>query len=263
MRNTTNQEISPELKEKIDTLQTMIDKGQRIVFFGGAGVSTESGIPDFRSADGLYHQKYRYNPETILSHTFFIQKAEEFYEFYRDKMIVTNVQPNITHRFLAKLEEAGRLSGIITQNIDGLHQAAGSKRVIELHGSIHRNYCMNCKKFYPLSSMTGQEPVPHCDCGGILKPDVVLYEESLNENDINTALALISQADVLIVGGTSLSVYPAAGFIRYFKGEHLVLINKSQTPYDANADLLIQAGLGDVFSRLTIADKQEKEPSQK
>lgn len=252
MEITMNQEISSELNEKIAVLQTIIDSGQRIVFFGGAGVSTESGIPDFRSADGLYHQKYKYNPETILSHTFFTRKPEEFYEFYRDKMVVTNVQPNITHQFLAKLEEAGKLSGIITQNIDGLHQAGGSKNVIELHGSIHRNYCMNCKKFYPLSSMTGTEPVPHCDCGGILKPDVVLYEESLNENDINKALALISNADVLIVGGTSLSVYPAAGFIRYFQGEHLVLINKSSTPYDSNADLLIQAGLGEVFSRLEI-----------
>lgn len=247
-----SQEITSELKEKIDTLQTIIDNGQRIVFFGGAGVSTESGIPDFRSADGLYHQKYKYNPETILSHTFFMKKPEEFYEFYRDKMVVTDVQPNVTHQFLANLEQTGRLSGVITQNIDGLHQAAGSKNVIELHGSIHRNHCMRCKKFFPLSAMTGPEPVPHCDCGGILKPDVVLYEESLDENDINTTLALISHADVLIVGGTSLSVYPAAGFIRYFNGEHLVLINKSSTPYDSNADLLIQAGLGDVFSRLSI-----------
>ena len=245
--------ITPELQEKIDALQTIINKGKRIVFFGGAGVSTESGIPDFRSADGLYHQKYKYNPETILSHSFFMQKPEEFYEFYRDKMVVTDVKPNITHLFLAKLEEAGKLSGVITQNIDGLHQAGGNKAVIELHGSIHRNYCMKCKQFAPLASMLGSEPVPHCACGGILKPDVVLYEESLKDNDINTALALISHADVLIVGGTSLSVYPAASFIRYFQGEQLVLINKSSTPYDNNADLLIQAGLGEVFSRLTIA----------
>lgn len=244
--------ISPELEEKLGQLQSILDQGKRIVFFGGAGVSTESGIPDFRSADGLYHQKYKYNPETILSHSFFMQKPEEFYEFYRDKMVVTNVEPNITHLFLAKLEEAGKLSGVITQNIDGLHQAGGSKNVIELHGSIHRNFCMQCKKFHPLSSIIGSEPVPHCACGGMLKPDVVLYEESLKDHDVDTALALISHADVLIVGGTSLSVYPAAGFIRYFQGEHLVLINKSSTPYDANADLLIQAGLGDVFSRLTI-----------
>ncbi|MBR6643456.1 MAG: NAD-dependent protein deacylase [Lachnospiraceae bacterium] len=244
--------ISPALKDKIEQLQTILDNGRRIVFFGGAGVSTESGIPDFRSADGLYHQKYKYNPETILSHSFFVQKPEEFYEFYRDKMVITDVKPNITHTVLAKLEAAGKLSGVITQNIDGLHQAGGSKQVIELHGSIHRNYCMKCHKFHPLSAMTGPEPIPHCACGGILKPDVVLYEESLKDNDVDTALALISRADVLIVGGTSLSVYPAAGFIRYFQGDHLVLINKSSTPYDNNADLLIQAGLGEVFSRLEV-----------
>ncbi len=245
-------DISPELKEKIEALQTILDNGKRIVFFGGAGVSTESGIPDFRSADGLYHQKYKYNPETILSHSFFVQKPEEFYEFYRDKMVITDVKPNITHLFLAKLEEAGKLTGVITQNIDGLHQAGGSRQVTELHGSIHRNYCMRCNKFHPLSAMTGPEPVPHCGCGGMLKPDVVLYEESLKDEDVNTALSLIANADVLIVGGTSLSVYPAASFIRYFQGDHLVLINKSSTPYDNNADLLIQAGLGDVFSRLEV-----------
>lgn len=250
-----NSNITPELESKIKTLQTILDNGTRIVFFGGAGVSTESGIPDFRSADGLYHQKYKYNPETILSHSFFMQKPDEFYEFYRDKMLVTNVEPNITHRFLAKLEEVDKLSAVITQNIDGLHQAGGSKQVIELHGSIHRNFCMKCNKFHPLSAMTGKEPVPRCDCGGIIKPDVVLYEESLKDNDVDTALALISHADVLIVGGTSLSVYPAASFIRYFQGDHLVLINKSSTPYDNNADLLIQAGLGDVFSRLTITSQ--------
>lgn len=244
--------ITPELKEKIETLQAILDNGKRIVFFGGAGVSTESGIPDFRSADGLYHQKYKYNPETILSHSFFMQKPEEFYEFYRDKLVVTDVAPNVTHKFLAKLEEAGKLTAVITQNIDGLHQSGGSKHVIELHGSIHRNYCMKCKKFHPLSAMTGTEPVPRCECGGILKPDVVLYEESLKDPDVEAALAHISNADVLIVGGTSLSVYPAAGFIRYFAGDHLVLINKSSTPYDNNADLLIQAGLGEVFSRLTV-----------
>ena len=243
--------ITPELKEKTERLQTILENGKRIVFFGGAGVSTESGIPDFRSADGLYHQKYKYNPETILSHSFFMQKPEEFYEFYREKMIVTNVEPNITHKFLAKLEEAGKLSAVITQNIDGLHQAGGSKNVIELHGSIHRNYCMKCHKFHPLSAMIGSGPVPRCECGGIIKPDVVLYEESLKDNDVDSALAHISNADVLIVGGTSLSVYPAAGFIRYFAGDHLVLINKSSTPYDNNADLLIQAGLGEIFSGLT------------
>ena len=245
--------ITPALEDKIKSLQTILDAGKRIVFFGGAGVSTESGIPDFRSADGLYHQKYKYNPETILSHSFFLQKPEEFYEFYRDKMIVTDVRPNVTHKFLAKLEDAGKLTAVITQNIDGLHQAGGSKNVIELHGSIHRNYCMKCKKFHPLTAMTGKEPIPRCECGGILKPDVVLYEESLKDHDVEAALAHISHADVLIVGGTSLSVYPAAGFIRYFSGDHLVLINKSSTPYDNNADLLIQAGLGEVFSGLDIA----------
>lgn len=245
--------ITPELKEKIDELQSIITNGKRIVFFGGAGVSTESGIPDFRSADGLYHQKYKYNPETILSHSFFLQKPEEFYEFYRDKMVITGVEPNITHRFLAKLEEAGKLTGVITQNIDGLHQAGGSRTVIELHGSIHRNYCMKCRKFHPLSALLGSEPIPRCDCGGIIKPDVVLYEEGLKDNDVDTALSLISNADVLIVGGTSLSVYPAASFIRYFNGDYMVLINKSSTPYDTNADLLIQAGLGEVFSRLTVS----------
>lgn len=244
--------ICPDLPEKIKLLQTILDNGTRIVFFGGAGVSTESGIPDFRSADGLYHQKYKYNPETILSHSFFVQKPEEFYEFYRDKMIVTNVEPNITHRFLAELENTGKLSAVITQNIDGLHQAGGSKNVIELHGSIHRNFCTKCKKFYPLSSIVTGDKVPRCECGGIIKPDVVLYEENLKDSDTDTALTLISAADVLIVGGTSLSVYPAASFIRYFKGDHLILINKSSTPYDDTADLLLRAGLGEVFSRLTV-----------
>ena len=238
--------------EKIKQLQQIIDTSNHIVFFGGAGVSTESGIPDFRSADGLYYQKYDYPPETILSHTFFMEYTKEFFKFYRDKMIITDVKPNITHLFLAKLEEAGKLSGIITQNIDGLHQLAGNKKVTELHGSIHRNYCMKCHKFYPLSTVANEKDIPYCDCGGIIKPDVVLYEESLKEEDINIALSLLSTADTLIVAGTSLSVYPAASFLRYFEGKHLVLINKSATPYDKNADLLIQTGLGEVFSKLTI-----------
>ncbi len=241
-----------ELERKIRTLQSVLDTDKQIVFFGGAGVSTESGIPDFRSADGLYHQSYRYPPETILSHTFFLEKPEEFYEFYRNKMAVTGFLPNVTHSFLAKLEAAGKLTGIITQNIDGLHQAAGSKRVIELHGSIHRNHCLNCHKAYPLSAITGTTGIPRCKCGGIIKPDVVLYEESLNSNDIETALSLISEADTLLVAGTSLSVYPAASFLRYFQGNHLVLINKTATAYDSNADLLITAGLGEVFSCLTV-----------
>lgn len=241
-----------ELDEKIQQLQSILDAGKRIVFFGGAGVSTESGIPDFRSEDGLYRQKYRYDPETILSHTFFIEKTSEFYEYYRDKMAVTDVLPNVTHKFLVSLETAGKLAGIITQNIDGLHQAAGSKKVTELHGSIHRNYCMNCHKFHPLSVIKGSPDIPHCDCGGIIKPDVVLYEESLKDADIETTLSLLSSADVLIVAGTSLSVYPAASFLRYFSGKHLVLINKSATAYDSHADLLIQAGLGEIFSKLKI-----------
>jgi len=241
-----------ELDEKIKYLQDIITYSRRIVFFGGAGVSTESGIPDFRSEDGLYRQKYRYNPETILSHTFFMEKTEEFFEFYRDKMAITDVHPNVTHCFLANLEEKGKLIGVITQNIDGLHQAGGSKQVTELHGSIHRNYCMDCHKFFPLSAIKESTGIPHCDCGGIIKPDVVLYEESLKEEDINRAISLISSADTLIVADTSLSVYPAASFLRYFEGKHLDLINKSATAYDANADLLIQAGLGDIFSKLKI-----------
>lgn len=238
--------------EKINQLQQIIDTSNQIVFFGGAGVSTESGIPDFRSADGLYHQKYKYEPETILSHTFFIKHTEEFFEFYRDKMVVTNVQPNITHLFLAKLEQAGKLAGIITQNIDGLHQMAGNKKVTELHGSIHRNYCMKCRKFHSLSTITQNTGIPYCDCGGIIKPDVVLYEESLKEEDIDITLSLLCNADTLIVAGTSLSVYPAASFLQYFHGKHLILINKSATPYDKKADLLIQTGLGEVFSKLKI-----------
>lgn len=240
------------LSQKIEELQHIIDTSSRIVFFGGAGVSTESGIPDFRSEDGLYHQTYRYPPETILSHSFFMQKTEEFFAFYRDKMIVTDVEPNITHRFLAELEQSGKLLGVITQNIDGLHQAAGSKHVIELHGSIHRNTCMRCLKAYPLSAVQTADGVPRCECGSIIKPDVVLYEESLNEQDITAAVSMISSADTLIVGGTSLSVYPAASFLRYFDGSKLVLINKSATPYDGNADLLIQVGLGEVFGALHV-----------
>lgn len=241
-----------ELTKKIEQLQHIIDTGRRILFFGGAGVSTESGIPDFRSEDGLYRQKYRYSPETILSHSFFMQKPEEFFTFYRDKMIFADAKPNTTHLFLAELEKAGKLGGIITQNIDGLHQAAGNTNVIELHGSIHRNTCMHCLKQYPLSVIQNSEGVPRCECGGIIKPDVVLYEEGLNEQDMNTTISLMQTSDVLIVGGTSLSVYPAASFLRYFCGEHLVLINKSATPFDENADLLIQAGLGEVFGALHI-----------
>ncbi len=239
------------MNELIEKLTKWVEKSSNIVFFGGAGVSTESGIPDFRSVDGLYHQKYSYPPETILSHTFFLQKTEEFFDFYRDKMIYPAASPNTTHEKLAEWEKAGKLSGIVTQNIDGLHQMAGSKKVFELHGSIHRNYCMKCRKFYSLEEIMNSTGIPLCkECGGIIKPDVVLYEEGLDSEVIDQSVRAISSADLMIVGGTSLSVYPAAGMLQYFQGEHLVLINKSPTPYDKNADLCIQAGLGEVFSRL-------------
>lgn len=234
----------------------IIKNSDNIVFFGGAGVSTESGIPDFRSVDGLYSQKYDYPPETILSHTFFMNHTEEFYKFYRDKMLITGAKPNVTHLALAGLERAGKLKAVITQNIDGLHQAAGSKTVYELHGSVHRNYCMKCGKFYPLSAVSDSEGVPECSCGGIIKPDVVLYEEGLNDETVSRSIDAIANAEVLIVGGTSLSVYPAAGLIRYYGGNKLILINKSPTPFDSNADLLINKGLGEVFGK--IIKEEEK-----
>lgn len=232
------------------TLQEIIDDSRRIVFFGGAGVSTESGIPDFRSADGLYSQQYRYPPEQIVSHTFFTQYPEEFFRFYRDRMIFTDAQPNAAHKKLAELEQAGKLSAVITQNIDGLHQSAGSKKLIELHGSVHRNYCMKCGKFYPLSAVTESEDVPTCECGGKIKPDVVLYEESLKTEDIQNAVFEIENADTLIIGGTSLVVYPAAGLVRYFKGKYIVVINKSAL--DAEADLVINDSIGEVLGQLTV-----------
>lgn len=232
------------------TLQEIIDKSQRIVFFGGAGVSTESGIPDFRSADGLYSQKYDYPPEQIVSHTFFVRRPEEFFRFYRDRMIFPDVKPNAAHLKLAELERAGKLSAVITQNIDGLHQAAGSKKVIELHGSVHRNYCMKCGKFYPLSAVTETDGIPVCDCGGKIKPDVVLYEESLKTEDIENAVDEISKADTLIIGGTSLVVYPAAGLVRYFNGKYTVVINKSAL--DADADLVINDSIGKVMEQLIV-----------
>lgn len=235
------------LQDKIKLLNMWIHESNNIVFFGGAGVSTESGIPDFRSVDGLYHTVYLNPPETILSHRFFIDKTEEFYKFYRDKMIYTQAKPNITHLKLAELESMGKLRCVITQNIDGLHQEAGSNKILELHGSVQRNYCMDCGKEYDLDFIKVSEHVPVCSCGGIIKPDVVLYEEALNDRILSEAVLRISQAEVLIVGGTSLSVYPAAGLIRYYKGDKLVLINKSTTSYDKDADLLIQAGLGEVF----------------
>lgn len=232
------------------TFQEMIQESNNIVFFGGAGVSTASGIPDFRSVDGLYHQKYDYPPETILSHSFFLKNTDYFYRFYRDKMIYPNALPNAAHRKLAELEQAGKLKAIVTQNIDGLHQAAGSKNVFELHGSIHRNYCMKCGKFYNLDDVKNSEGIPRCTCGGIIKPEVVLYEECLDDDCLNGAVAAISRADMLIIGGTSLVVYPAAGLIRYFPGKHLVLINKSETPADRNADLAIHRDIAEVFSEL-------------
>lgn len=239
-----------ELQEKLEQFAVWLSESRRVVFFGGAGVSTESGIPDFRSVDGLYHQKYEYPPETILSRTFFRRRPEDFFRFYWDKMIYEAAEPNVTHRALAALEREGRLTAVITQNIDGLHQKAGSRRVLELHGSVLRNYCMKCGRFYPLEEMkrrAGEALIPYCDCTGIIKPDVVLYEENLNEEILSEAAERISEADMLIVGGTSLSVYPAAGLIRYYPGERLVLINKSETPYDSRADLVIHAGLGSVF----------------
>ncbi len=234
------------------TLQEIIDDSKRIVFFGGAGVSTESGIPDFRSADGLYSQKYKYPPEQIVSHTFYVHNTEEFYRFYKDRMIFPDAKPNAAHLKLAELEAAGKLSAVITQNIDGLHQAAGSKNVIELHGSVHRNYCMKCGKFYPLSIVTESEGIPLCGCGGRIKPDVVLYEESLKDEDIENAVLEISKADTLIIGGTSLAVYPAAGLVRYFQGKHLVVINKSEISADRNAELVINDSIGKVFAEIEV-----------
>lgn len=235
------------------TLQQIIDESNNIVFFGGAGVSTESGIPDFRSVDGLYHQKYDYPPEEILSHTFFERHTEYFYKFYRDKMLCLDAQPNAAHLKLAELERAGKLSAVVTQNIDGLHQKAGSKNVLELHGSTLRNYCVQCGRFFTAEYMVNTSGIPHCDeCGGLIKPDVVLYEESLDSNVINAAVAAISSADCLIVAGTSLVVYPAAGFIRYFKGRHFVLINKTPTSADSLADLVIHDSVGKVLSEIKV-----------
>ena len=238
------------MNEKIAQLQTMIDESSRIVFFGGAGVSTESGIPDFRSVDGLYNQKYDYPPETILSHTFYRSLPEEFFRFYRDKMIYEDAKPNEAHKFMARMEKEGKSLGVVTQNIDGLHQAAGSEKVYELHGSIHRDYCERCHKFYGLEKIKNSEGVPTCECGGRIKPDVVLYEEGLDDGVVYQAVKAIREADTLIVCGTSLSVYPASGFIRYFSGEHLILINLSATPYDSVADLVIHAKVGEVLSQM-------------
>ena len=238
------------MEEKIEEFKKMIKESNNIVFFGGAGVSTESGIPDFRSKNGLYNQKYKYPPEEILSHTFFMTHTEEFFEFYKAKMNSLKYQPNTTHKKLAELEKEGKLKAIITQNIDGLHQKAGSKNVLELHGSVMHNYCMKCGKEYSAEYVFNSFGVPKCECGGIIKPDVVLYEESLNEETLEKAVEAIEEADVFIVGGTSLTVYPAAGLIRFYKGNKLVLINKDETPYDGRANLVIHEGLGKVFENV-------------
>ena len=238
-------------------LQQIIDQSRRIVFFGGAGVSTESGIPDFRSVDGLYHQKYDWPPEEILSHTFLMNRPDEFYRFYRDKMLPLEAQPNAAHRKLAELERAGRLSAIVTQNIDGLHQKAGSKTVLELHGSIHRNRCMSCGKAYAPEFIRDSEGVPTCGCGGRIRPEVVLYEEGLDDDVVASALHHIRRADTLLVAGTSLTVYPAAGLLRYFRGQHLVLINRDATPLDSQADLVLHEKVGEVLSRLTVTPVED------
>lgn len=235
---------------KLETLKTWVQESNRIVFFGGAGVSTESGIPDFRSVDGLYHQKFDYPPETIISHSFYERNPAYFFRFYREKMLPLGFEPNITHKVLAKWEQEGKLLAVVTQNIDGLHQKAGSKKVYELHGSVLRNYCTRCGKFYSAEFVKNALGIPRCSCGGIVKPDVVLYEEGLDEQTIAGSVKAIRSADMLIVAGTSLTVYPAAGLINYYRGNRLVLINRDETPYDGNADLVLHESLGDVFSQL-------------
>ena len=241
------------MDQLLEQLQNWIDGSRSIVFFGGAGVSTESGIPDFRSVDGLYNQQYKYPPETILSHTFFERNTEEFYRFYRNKMLFPAAKPNAAHLKLAELERAGKLRAVVTQNIDGLHQAAGSVNVYELHGSVHRNYCMKCHAFYGLDFVMEQDGVPRCPvCGGLIKPDVVLYEEALDQETIEAAVLAISRADMLIIGGTSLAVYPAAGLVRYYRGDKLTLINKSPTPYDMEADLVINKPIGAVLGAIRV-----------
>lgn len=236
--------------EAIEQLKKIIKESDNIVFFGGAGVSTESGIPDFRSVDGLYNQKYDYPPETILSHTFYRRHTAEFYRFYRDKMLCLDAKPNMAHLKLAEWEKSGKLKAVVTQNIDGLHQAAGNKKVLELHGSVLRNYCERCHKFYDAEYILRSEDVPECECGGSIKPDVVLYEEGLDSDVISEAVSFISNADVLIIGGTSLAVYPAAGLIDYYRGNKLILINKTATPRDSVADLVIQGSIGEIFSKI-------------
>lgn len=236
----------------IEALQKMVDESRRIVFFGGAGVSTESGIPDFRSVDGLYHQKFDYPPEEILSHSFFVSHTAEFYDFYRQKMICLTAVPNAAHRKLAEMEAAGKLSAVITQNIDGLHQMAGSKKVLELHGSIHRNYCRKCGHCFSAAEILASQGVPHCACGGLIKPDVVLYEESLDSRTVDESVRKIEEADMLIIAGTSLTVYPAASLIHYFRGKYLVLINRDPTPMDDNTSLTLHGKVGEVLSQIKV-----------
>ncbi len=241
-------ENSAEEKKTRELLKTWVQESKNVVFFGGAGVSTESGIPDFRSVDGLYNQEYDYPPETILSHTFYLKKPEEFYRFYRNKMLFPEVKPNRAHLALAKLEQEGKVRAVITQNIDGLHQAAGSREVLELHGTVHRNYCESCGKFYSMDHILSCEGIPRCSCGGIIKPDVVLYEEGLDDSVLSRSIQHIRNADVLIIGGTSLVVYPAAGLIDYYRGNKLVLINKSATSRDSQADLVICGSVGEALA---------------
>ena len=238
------------MTDKVKHLKELVEGSDNIVFFGGAGVSTESGIPDFRSTGGLYHQEWRYPPEVILSHTFYESNPEEFFRFYRAKMLAPGAKPNDAHRKLAEWEAAGKLKAVITQNIDGLHQAAGSRKVLELHGSVHRNHCERCGKFYGLDYILRTEGVPRCGCGGIIKPDVVLYEEGLDQGTLEESIRCLAEADLLIIGGTSLNVYPAAGLIRYFGGRHLVLINKSPVAQDLAADLVITDPIGETLSQV-------------
>lgn len=240
------------MTDKIAKLQNIIDNSNKVVFFGGAGVSTESGIPDFRSQDGLYNQKYNFPPEVILSHDFFMDNTEEFYKFYRDKMLALDAQPNAAHNWLAKLEEKGKLSAVVTQNIDGLHQLAGSRRVYELHGTVHSNRCMRCGKFYSAEDILNSTGIAKCDCGGTIKPKVVLYDEDLDMDIYNRSINAIANADTMIVAGTSLTVYPAAGLVRYFQGNNLVLINRDVTPLDSRADLVIHGSVGEILSHIEI-----------
>ncbi|WP_373483842.1 NAD-dependent protein deacylase [Acetobacterium sp.] len=240
----------------IESLKEMVEESGNIVFFGGAGVSTESGIPDFRSVDGLYSQTYQYPPETILSHEFFMNNTEEFYHFYRNKMLYLDAKPNDAHTKLAELEANRKLKAVITQNIDGLHQLAGSKKVLELHGSVHRNFCMRCQQFYPVQKIQESDGVPKCNCGGTIKPDVVLYGEGLNSDVMNQSVAAITSAEVLIIGGTSLGVYPAAGLIDYYRGSKLILVNKSSTPLDSRANLIIKGSIGEVFKQLKWSENK-------